>query len=264
MSTKPLKNTIEVKNVSIGYNKKKHSQIVLEDISFSSEKGELISIVGTNGIGKSTLLKTLARIQPQLQGEMLLKNKAFKEYSTLDFATQLSVVLTEPPSSKNITVKELVSLGRHPYTNWIGILTEVDEKIIKESLLDTDTINLAEKKCSELSDGQLQRVMIARALVQNTSIILLDEPTTHLDIYHRAYILKLLKDLAIKKKKTIIFSTHEIDLAIQVSHKMIVMTKEKIYFDKPDKLIKSGCFENLFPSETIRFDHELKQFILKK
>ena len=139
---------------------------------------------------------------------MLLKNKAFKEYSTLDFATQLSVVLTEPPSSKNITVKELVSLGRHPYTNWIGILTEVDEEIIKESLLDTDTINLAEKKCSELSDGQLQRVMIARALVQNTSIILLDEPTTHLDIYHRAYILKLLKDLAIKKKKTIIFSTH--------------------------------------------------------
>ena len=244
--------------------KKKHSQIVLEDISFSSEKGELISIVGTNGIGKSTLLKTLARIQPQLQGEMLLKNKAFKEYSTLDFATQLSVVLTEPPSSKNITVKELVSLGRHPYTNWIGILTEVDEKIIKESLLDTDTINLAEKKCSELSDGQLQRVMIARALVQNTSIILSDEPTTHLDIYHRAYILKLLKDLAIKKKKTIIFSTHEIDLAIQVSHKMIVMTKEKIYFYKPEKLIKSGCFENLFPSETIRFDHELKQFILKK
>jgi len=264
MSNNHSNKIIEVKNISIGYSNKKDTFIVSENINFSINKGELISIVGTNGIGKSTLLKTLARIQPQKNGIILLNNKKFNEYSTLDIATQLSIVLTESPSSKNITVKELVSLGRHPYTNWIGILTEMDEKIIKESLIDTDTLNLVNKKCSELSDGQLQRVMIARALVQDTPIILLDEPTTHLDIYHRAYILKLLKDLANKKKKTIIFSTHEIDLAIQVSHKMIVMTTDKIYFNKPEMLIKFGCFENLFPSETIEFDNELKQFILKK
>ncbi|RZP03905.1 MAG: ABC transporter ATP-binding protein [Flavobacteriales bacterium] len=256
-------NIIEVKDVSIGYSNKKDTFIVSKNINFSSKKSELISIVGTNGIGKSTLLKTLARIQPQKKGTILLNNKNFYDYSTLEIATQLSIVLTESPSSKNLTVKELVSLGRHPYTNWIGILTVIDEKIIEESLIDTDTLSLVNKKCSELSDGQLQRVMIARALVQDTPIILLDEPTTHLDIYHRAYILKLLKNLADKKKKTIIFSTHEIDLAIQVSHKMIVMTKEKTYFDKPEMLIKSGCFKNLFPSETIEFDNELKQFILK-
>ena len=126
MSNNHSNNIIEVKNVSIGYSNKKDTFIVSENINFSINKGELISIVGTNGIGKSTLLKTLARIQPQKNGIILLNNKKFNEYSTLDIATQLSIVLTESPSSKNITVKELVSLGRHPYTNWIGILTEMD------------------------------------------------------------------------------------------------------------------------------------------
>jgi iron complex transport system ATP-binding protein len=115
----------------------------------------------------------------------------------------------------------------------------------------------------ELSDGQLQRVMIARALAQDTPLILLDEPTTHLDIYHRAYLLKLLKKLAVEKQKTILFSTQEIDLAIQVSNKMIVMTKDKVHFDQPNKLIELGCFNTLFPSETIEFNKSLKRFILR-
>ena len=130
MSNNHSNNIIEVKDVSIGYSNKKDTFIVSENINFSINKGELISIVGTNGIGKSTLLKTLARIQLQKNGIILLNNKKFNEYPTLDIATQLSIVLTESPSSKNITVKELVSLGRHPYTNWIGTLSENDKKII--------------------------------------------------------------------------------------------------------------------------------------
>jgi ABC-type cobalamin/Fe3+-siderophores transport systems, ATPase components len=126
------------------------------------------------------------------------------------------------------------------------------------------TLKISQKKCFELSDGQLQRVMIARSLAQDTPIIILDEPTTHLDIYHRAYILKLLKKLSNEFFKTILFSTHEIDLAIQLSDKMLVMTKDAIHFDTPENLIASNCFENLFPAETIHFDPEMKRFTIKK
>ena len=133
------------------------------------------------------------------------------------------------------------------------------KKIIQNAIDITEIKDLVNYKCMELSDGQLQRVMIARALAQDTPLILLDEPTTHLDIYHRAYILKLLKKLAVKKQKTILFSTQEIDLAIQVSNKMIVMTEDKVHFDEPNKLIELGCFNTLFPSETIHFDKDLKR-----
>jgi iron complex transport system ATP-binding protein len=255
---------LEVNDLSIGYILKKKHKIISKGINFSIPKGELVSIVGTNGIGKSTLLRTLACMQPSLKGTISLNKKSVSEYNSSQLANTLSIVLTESPSSKNLTVLELVSLGRHPYTNWVGTLSENDKEIIQNAINITEIKELINHKCSELSDGQLQRVMIARALAQDTSIILLDEPTTHLDIYHRAYLLKLLKRLATEQQKTILFSTHEIDLAIQVSDKMIVMTEEKVYFDEPNNLIKNGCFDRLFPSETIHFNKELKRFVLKE
>jgi len=202
-------------------------------------------------------------MQPALNGIVYLNNKNVSDYSSFQLANTISIVLTEAPSSKNLSVLELITLGRHPYTNWIGTLSENDKKIIQNAIDITEIEDLVNYKCMELSDGQLQRVMIARALAQDTPLILLDEPTTHLDIYHRAYLLKLLKKLAVEKQKTIIFSTQEIDLAIQVSGKMIVMTEDKVHFDTPNKLIKLGCFNTLFPSETIQFNKDLKRFILR-
>ena len=128
----------------------------------------------------------------------------------------------------------------------------------------TETIDLAQRKCFELSDGQMQRVAIARALAQDTPLIILDEPTTHLDLYHRAYVLKLLKNLAKATGKTIFFSTHEIDLAIQLTDKMLVMAKNETHFDEPCKLIENGNFETLFPQETIDFDSKTGRFTIRK
>ena len=257
MSLKNSHSVLEVKDLSIGYFLKKEQKLISKEINFSVPKGELVSIVGINGIGKSTLLRTLANMQPALNGIVRLNNKNVSDYSSFQLANTISIVLTEAPSSKNLSVLELITLGRHPYTNWIGTLSENDKKIIQNAIDITEIEDLVNYKCMELSDGQLQRVMIARALAQDTPLILLDEPTTHLDIYHRAYLLKLLKKLAVEKQKTIIFSTQEIDLAIQVSNKMIVMTEDKVHFDTPNKLIELGCFNTLFPSETIQFNKDL-------
>jgi iron complex transport system ATP-binding protein len=144
----------------------------------------------------------------------------------------------------------------------MGTLTEKDTKAIRFALEATETDTLAQRKCFELSDGQLQRVYIARALAQDTPVILLDEPTTHLDLYHRAYVLKLLKKLASETGKCILYSTHEIDLAIQLSDKMVVMTPEVTHFDEPCRLIESGKFDVLFPKETIHFDSKTGRFTI--
>ncbi|HBC04313.1 MAG TPA: ABC transporter ATP-binding protein [Aequorivita sp.] len=264
MDSKKKNIILESRNLTVGYVKKTGNLIIADTVNFSIEKGELVGLVGANGIGKSTLLRTLTGMQNSLNGEVFLNEKNLKEYSSFQLATQLSVVLTEAPTSKNLSVIEMVSLGRQPYTNWVGSLSEEDKKTIQSALEATETEALANRKCFELSDGQMQRVAIARALAQDTPLIILDEPTTHLDIYHRAYILKLLKKLASETKKTILFSTHEIDLAIQLTDKMLVMAKGETYFDDPCKLIEAGRFDSLFPKETIDFDGKTGRFTIRK
>lgn len=254
---------LEAKGLSIGYLYKGTHRTVAEAIDFSIEKGQLVGLVGANGIGKSTLLRTITGMQNPLEGEIFLLGKNLRDYSSLLLATHVSVVLTEAPASKNLSVLELISLGRHPYTNWTGALSAQDKASVHFAMEVTDTHSLANRKCFELSDGQLQRVAIARALAQDTPIIILDEPTTHLDIYHRAYILKLLKKLASETHKTILFSTHEIDLAIQLADKMIVMASTGTYYEAPCKLIEAGRFASLFPKETVDFDEKTGRFIIK-
>jgi len=254
---------LKIENLSVGYMGRKENTVVASNINFEATQGQLIGIVGANGIGKSTLLRTLAGMQPELGGTMHLHSKLLSTLSHLDIAREVSVVLTEMPASKNLTVLEMVSLGRQPYTNWIGKLTGKDKEIVNHALEATETQKLSEKKCFELSDGQLQRVAIARALAQDTPIIILDEPTTHLDLYHRAYVLKMLKNLTAQQNKTILFSTHEIDLAIQLSDHMLVMTPNDSYFNTPCKLIEKGTFSALFPSETIGFDESTGRFVIK-
>ena len=251
---------IRCQDLSVGYQNKKKAAVIASGIDFSITQGTLVSLVGSNGIGKSTLLKSLTAMLPTLSGSLQVDGIEIKDYSPLALATKLSGVLTQAPASKSLTVLELVSLGRQPHTNWMGSLSQNDKEIIYKALEDTDLADLKNKNCFKLSDGQLQRVYIARALAQDTPLIVLDEPTTHLDLYHRASIVTLLKRLTQEKNKTILFSTHEIDLAIDISDKMLVMTPQKIIFDSPQNLIEQGTFNLLFPNDVVVFDKKTGRF----
>ncbi|OIQ22909.1 ABC transporter ATP-binding protein [Lacinutrix sp. MedPE-SW] len=255
---------LETKNLSIGYKSKKAKNTIASNINIQLKKGELIALVGANGIGKSTLLRTLTNVQPKLNGEININSKPLIEYGSVELAKVLSLVLTETVSSKNLSVFELIALGRQPYTNWVGNLSNNDISIVNKAISQTNIEDLKHKKCFELSDGQLQKVMIARALAQDTSLIILDEPTTHLDMYHKAYILKLLQKLAKETNKTILFSSHEIDLAIQLCDNLIVMSDKNCIQNTPDNLINQGAFNTLFPNDLIIFDQTTKSFRVKK
>ena len=255
---------LKTEDLSIGYKSKKEQTIVASNINIELHRGELVGLVGGNGIGKSTLLRTITNVQPALGGAVLINNKPIKKYPALDLAKVMSLVLTEQMMSKNLSVFELVALGRQPYTNWVGNLSENDIAIINKAISQTNIVDLKQKRCFELSDGQLQKAMIARALAQDTDLIILDEPTTHLDMYHKAYILKLLQKLAKDTNKTILFSSHEIDLAIQLCDSLIVMSKNKVVSDSPCNLISNGTFETLFPKDLIAFDEKSGTFRVKK
>lgn len=247
-------------NLAVGY--KNHK--VAQNVNFQLHQGEFCAIVGVNGIGKSTLLRTLANLQPSLEGIIHINQKALKTLGFSKLAQEIALVLTETIATKNLTVHELVALGRQPYTNWLGNLTEEDTSQIALSLKNFELESLQNRKCFELSDGQLQRVLIAKAMAQDTPIILLDEPTTHLDLSHKVQIFKLLQRLAHEHQKTILFTTHEIDLAIQLCDKMLIMDGTDNPFGSPCDLIEKGCFSNLFPSEMVEFDEKTGSFKVKK
>lgn len=255
---------LKTENLTIGYSTKKLQTVVASNINIELKKGELVGLIGANGIGKSTLIRTLTNVQKPLNGHIFINEKNISAYQAVDLAKVMSLVLTEQIASKNLTVFELIALGRQPYTSWIGNLSENDRTIINKSLTQTNIDDLKYKKCFELSDGQLQKVMIARALAQDTDLIILDEPTTHLDMYHKAYILKLLQKLAKDTNKTILFSSHEIDLAIQLCDKLIVMTNKEVVSDQPCNLIEKGTFNSLFPKDLIAFDVTTGSFRIKK
>lgn len=255
---------LKTETLSIGYKSKKSQTIVSSNINIELFKGELVGLIGANGIGKSTLLRTLSKIQPTLNGTVLINDKKITEYNSTELAKTLSLVLTEQIVSKNLSVFELVALGRQPYTNWVGSLSNNDALVINNAISQTNIEELKHKKCFELSDGQLQKVMIARALAQDTDLIILDEPTTHLDIYHKASILKLLQKMTKDSKKTILFSSHEIELTIPLCDKLIIMTDEKVMIDTPENHIEQGNFNLLFPKDLIVFDSETKAFKVTK
>jgi iron complex transport system ATP-binding protein len=251
---------LQTENLSIGYEQQRKVNCIAKGIDLTLRKGKLIAIVGANGIGKSTLLRTVTGLQKPLDGQILLNQQHLKELDSVTIAKELSLVLTEKLPPSNLTVYELIALGRQPYTNWIGTLSDDDNAKIEEAIVLTQTQNLINKRHYEISDGQLQIVMIARALAQDTPLIVLDEPTTHLDLQHKVSLFKLLKKLTHETKKCILFSTHDIDMAIQLSDEIIVMTQEKCILDTPCNLISKGTFDLLFKDENITFDAERGKF----
>lgn len=253
---------LQASKISIGYTSKKVKNVIASNIELSLEEGKLIALIGANGIGKSTLLRTLTGIQKPLSGLVTLNEKNIFDLDSLTLAQNLSVVLTEKLPPSNLTVWELIALGRQPYTNWIGTLTENDIAKVNEAIELTQIGHLAFKKHYEISDGQLQIVLIARALAQDTPLIILDEPTTHLDLLHKVVLFKLLKKLTQETEKCILFSTHDIDMAIQLSDEIIIMTPENTIQDQPCNLIMKGSFNTLFQDEHIVFDSEKGKFLI--
>lgn len=257
--TKDISYSIEVSGLVIGYDKPV-KKALLPELNFGLESGKLISIIGGNGIGKTTLLRTLTKLQKPLAGNVSILNTPLNTINKAALAKDISLVLTHPPASMNLSVREFIALGRYPHTNWLGKLNDTDNQKIAKAIAVTDVRELLDYKCYQLSDGQYQRIAIARTIAQDTPIIILDEPTTHLDIYHRAYVLKLLQNLAKQHNKTILFSTHEIDLALQLSDQVLMLQPEKILLDTPEEIIRSGMLNHMFPKDTIFFDADTKQF----
>ena len=255
---------LTTENLAIGYPHKKNQNVVATNINLSIKKGDLITVLGKNGIGKSTLLRTLCNVQKPIEGKTYVQHKDIKLYSNKELSTLLSLVLTERLPESQLTVFELVAIGRQPYTNWIDTLSDIDIEKINWAITQTEISHLKDKFFYELSDGQLQRVLIARALAQDTEIIILDEPTAHLDLHHTIKIFQLLKKLVSETSKTIILSTHEVNLAIQFADEIVLFTDTKIHTGTLEKLNKENAFDSLFPKNIINFNQKLNQFLINK
>jgi iron complex transport system ATP-binding protein len=255
---------LRTENLSIGYHSKKSHNCVASGINLSIEKGKLVTVLGKNGIGKSTLLRTITKVQKSLKGQVFINQKNINVISDSTLSTILSLVLTERLPESQLTVFELVALGRQPYTNWIDKISKTDLEKINWAIAQTEIEQLQHKFFYELSDGQLQRVLIARALAQDTDIIVLDEPTAHLDLHHTLKIFSLLKKLIDKTSKTIILSSHEVNLSIKFADSIILFTDNKIHTGTPSELIHKNTFDHLFPKNTIQFNKKLRQFMLKQ
>jgi iron complex transport system ATP-binding protein len=251
---------LDIHNLSIGYTDKKIQKIVKKDLTFKAYQGEFICLLGKNGVGKSTLLKTLSKVISKLEGNITINNKPLEKFDAQSFSKLVSIVLTERLPENNLTVFELVALGRQPHTNWIDKLSHEDLTKVNESLILTNTTHLKDKSIFELSDGQLQKVLISRALAQDTPIIIFDEPTAHLDIHHKIETFLLLKKLSKEAQKTIIISTHEIHWAIELANTIWLMTEQNCYFDTPQKLKAQNRFQELFESPLVTFDANSNQF----
>ncbi|WP_373072927.1 ABC transporter ATP-binding protein [Zeaxanthinibacter enoshimensis] len=260
MNTAQKEFALEAAQLAVGYPAKQGTRIVADKISFGLQAGDFAAIVGVNGIGKSTLLRTLGQVQSPLSGQISLTGRNLHSFKNRELAETVSLVLTEPLATKNLAVWELVQLGRQPYTNWIGKLEAADKEKIAEALAMVGLQDSHSKKCYELSDGQMQKVLIARALAQDTPLMLLDEPTTHLDLYHKVQILKLLQRISHEMKKTILFTTHEIGLAIQLCDRMLILDNQENPFGAPCELIEQKRFESLFPGDIISFDSQTGNF----
>lgn len=237
---------LEARNITIGYRKK----TIQSGVNLKAHDSELISLIGTNGTGKSTLLRSLAALQPILCGEIYVDGQEIHHVSPNERARKISVVLTDTIVAEQLTVYDLIAMGRIPYTSWTNIRGNEDEEIILNAANEVNLSHKIHSPVNELSDGEKQRATIARALAQDTPVILLDEPTSHLDMPNRVEIMILLKRLAEERHKTIIISTHELNLALSHSHYIWLLTRtEPVIADTPENILQNPLFQTAFASE---------------
>ena len=239
--------SITTNNLTIGY----ENHVVQRDVSFSLFAGEMVCMLGPNGCGKSTLLRTLAGLQPALNGSFKVV-----EFQRFNVQPAIALVLTERLSLDNTTVHDVVAMGRYPYTSFLGGLSAKDEQVIAQSLSAVGLEGTEHTYFNAHSDGEKQRALIAKAIAQETPIILLDEPTAHLDLPNRIRILQLLRRLAHEQGKTILISTHELDLAIQLSDRILLLSENGVQLDTAAQLRQTKAFTHAFGMDIF---HPLEQ-----
>lgn len=256
--------SIEIKNLSTGYKIKGGEKIISSSLNASLRRGEMTCLLGPNGAGKSTLLRTLSAFQPALGGRVEVIAKDIKEYKSNELAKLISVVLTDNSGIKNMTVWDVVAMGRSPYTGFWGKLGDRDKKVVEKCLDWVGITDFAQRKMQTLSDGERQKVMIAKAIAQETPIIFLDEPTAFLDYPSKIAMMLLLHRLAKALNKTIFLSTHDLEHALQVADQVWLLDQEHgLSTGSPEDLSIDGSIEKYFAHNGMTFDQETCSFSIE-
>jgi iron complex transport system ATP-binding protein len=248
------KEILSVDSLKIGYVTGTRKTILLPPLNATAKEGELIAIIGRNGIGKSTLLRTLAGIQISLGGEILYSGKNIRDYTRNELALKVGYISTEQVKVSNMSVYDLVSIGRYPHTNWFGRINPNDHMIVMDAIKMTSMTEFCHKNISELSDGERQKAMIARILAQDAGLMIMDEPTAFLDIGSKYEILHLMHQLTRNSGKTIIFSTHDMQSAVSQSDKIWLILDNELKDGAPEDLMIEGAFDHLFESSHVQFN----------
>lgn len=257
--------TIQLKNLGIGYPTKHGVRTVAEGIDGTIRSGELTCLLGVNGVGKSTLLRTLSAFQPKIKGNVFIEGREISDYSDKKLSKLIGVVLTEKPDVRNMRVRELVSLGRSPYTGFWGTYSKEDLRIVDEAISLVGIDSLSGRMVHTLSDGERQKVMIAKALAQQTPVIYLDEPTAFLDYPSKVEVLQLLRRISKEAEKTIFLSTHDVELALQLADTVWLMTREGgMTIGTPLQLAHEGALGRFIEREGITFDPETLTIRVKR
>jgi len=254
--------SIQIKQLSIGYvnTSSRAKGVILPPITATVNAGELLALVGRNGIGKSTFLRTLAGQQPSIDGTVLIQGKPLYAYSRTELSRLVSFVSTDIVRIPHLKVFDLVAMGRFPYTSWMGKLKVNDKMVVYDALEMVGLRQLSWRNIDTLSDGERQRTLIARALVQNTPVMILDEPTAYLDIIHKYEIMNLLHQIACRENKTVLFSTHDLTIALNVVDKVWIMTNTEIVEGAPEDLIMTAAFEKMLGRTNLNFDRLTGEF----
>ena len=247
-------NSVELNDLSIGYRSKQGVRVVAEGLTAQLQRGQLTCLLGENGIGKSTLLRTLAAFQPKLEGSVSIEGRELDDYSERKLARTIGIVLTEKPDVQQMTVMELVEMGRAPYTGFWGGYSAEDLRIVDEAIRMVGIERLADRMMHTLSDGERQKVMIAKALAQETPVIYLDEPTAFLDFPSKVEVMQLLRRLAVEMQKTIFLSTHDLELALQIADTIWLMEASALHVGTPRQLADEGVLSRFVERDGIFFD----------
>lgn len=251
--------TFQLQALTTGYPSKQGQHVVSEHITATLSAGEFTCLLGPNGAGKSTLLKTLSAFQAPLSGEMLLDRLPLSSYTAQQLSTRIGIVLTERPVVRGMTVRDMVAMGRSPYTGFWGGLTADDEAVVNEAMAQVGITALQRRHVDRLSDGELQKVMIAKALAQQTPVIFLDEPTAFLDYPSKVEMMLLLRRLAHEMQKTVFLSTHDIELALQTADHLWLLGEGRVIIGTPRELA-TGALQHFFHGPGITFDAERLRF----
>lgn len=243
-----------------GYAAGRHRTVIAQGLSASLAEASVTALIGPNGAGKSTLLRTVASLQPALGGDISWLGRPLADYSVRELARVIAVVLTTRPAAEGLTARQVVELGRLPYTGFGGRLTEKDHAVVDDVMSLTETAAFAPRPLASLSDGERQRVMIAKALAQQTPAILLDEPTAFLDFPGKVGLLRLLCDLAQRCGKTILLSTHDLELTFQMVGRLWLLSSEGIIEGTPRELAGNGSLGHFFTAPGVSFDAAALKF----